>query len=175
MWGRRGMSDKVKILCPVAEIDAIPATAPAQHAVIMPLVAAAQPSKALRFTADHPYSRRMAALLPSLLRARLQPVANFLPLPASRLSARARRNASSVRAAAIDQAGAMALDAAGRQRARAAVLGALLADAATMPLHWICGPPRSPCSPLPLIAWWTRALCCVAASFGAACDALHRS
>lgn len=31
----------------------------------------------------------------------------------------------------------MALDAAARQRARASVLGALLADAATMPLHWI--------------------------------------
>lgn len=35
-------------------------------------------------------------------------------------------------------AGGMALDAAARQRARASVLGALLADAATMPLHWIC-------------------------------------
>lgn len=30
------------------------------------------------------------------------------------------------------------MDAAARGRARAAVLGSFLADAATMPLHWIC-------------------------------------
>lgn len=51
---------------------------------------------------------------------------------------RSPRSSSASRLMATASQGAGRLDAAAAGRARAAVLGSLLADAATMPLHWIC-------------------------------------
>lgn len=113
------------------------AAAPPAAARCAPQVAHIRCDQAALPDRSYPFSLMSAAALRPLLAvtrapqlAHLRAARTYRALPTA-----ARAHSSSPAAPA---AGSTTMDAAARGRARAAVLGSFLADAATMPLHWIC-------------------------------------